>query len=101
MSPPSTGPSRGPGPGLPRPTGGASRPWLWPVLACAALLLLPALVWLLIPRPPGFAPPQPASAVETEPAPSEIPVATASPVRPARRPRPAASAVEAEADAPV
>jgi len=45
------------------------RRWLLPALACAAMLIMPALAWLLLPSPRGFPPPPPPSAASVAPAP--------------------------------
>ena len=77
------------------------RPWLLSTLMCAAMLVLPALTWLLAPHPHGFAPPPappstaPVAAPTTPP-----PTSTPHSVRPAsftRPPRADSSATPAEA----
>lgn len=71
------------------------RTWLTVAVVCAALLALPILVWLLLPRPGGFfVPPAPAKTAVTE-APEDEPVA------PRPRPKPAATTSDDESDEPV
>jgi Carboxypeptidase regulatory-like domain/PDZ domain len=82
---------------LPEAQSSRRRAWLSAALLCAALLFLPALVWIIVPRPGGFAPPPPPKAQASAEA---MPAAAApAPVRVGPRPaenKPASTAVGGE-----